>query len=144
MSHALITKFCPNIIIYEVFCGSLNVTLLFRCPNDHSKKADIDKSLFLETNPERKYCASPVCDYVYREESAAKFYTGHSKEERKIMWDLLGDVKYKLQVWGKPQGFLNTQIRDLSIECQFIVTLLILKQNVSYTGNSLSKALKLN
>ena len=105
----------------------------FRCPNDHSKKADIDKSLFLETNPERKYCASPVCDYVYREESAAKFYTGHSQQERKIMWDLLGDAKYKLQVWGRPQGFLNTQIRDLSIECQFIVTLLILKQNVSYT-----------
>ena len=117
-----------------LFMEVLNVTMSFRCPSVHSKITDIDKSLFLETNPERKYCASPVCDYVYREESAAKFYTGHSKEERKIMWDLLGDVKYKLQVWGKPQGFLNTQIRDLSIECQFIVTLLILKQNVSYTG----------
>ena len=80
---------------------------------------------------------------MYREESAAKFYTGHSQQERKIMWDLLGDVKYKLQVWGKPEGFLNTQIRDLSIECQFIVTLLILKRNVSYTGNSLSKEHKL-
>ena len=110
----------------------LNVTLLLRCTNDHSKKIIIDDTLFLESNSERKKGPTPVCDYIYREEGSAKFYTGHSVQERKIMWDLLGPDKYELQVWGKPAGFMNTQLRDLSVECQFLVTLIILKQNKSY------------
>ena len=86
----------------------------------------------MESNLDRRNTPTPVCDYLYREESAAEFYTGHSKQQREIMWNLIGPNKYKLQVWGRKAGFMNTQIRDLSVECQFLVTLMILKQNKSY------------
>ena len=74
-----------------------------------------------------------MCDFIYRDEGGAEFYTGHSQQERKMLWDLLGPGKDLLQVWGKPEGFLNNQIRDLSIECQFLITLMILRRNKTYT-----------
>ena len=74
-----------------------------------------------------------MCDFIYRDEGGAEFYTGHSQQERKMLWDLLGPSKNMLEVWGKPEGFLNNQIRDLSIECQFLITLMILRRNKTYT-----------
>ena len=70
-------------------------------------------NLFLDKPDKNK--PSPVCDFIYRDEAGAEFYTGHSQKERQIMWNLFGAAKYKLKVWGKPDGFLNNQIQDLSV-----------------------------
>ena len=41
-------------------------------------------------------------------------------------------MKSDLQVWGRSEGFKNNQIRDLSIECQYLLCLMILRRNKSY------------
>ena len=52
--------------------------------------------------------------------------------QRKILWDFLGPAKYHLQVWGREPGFVNSQIRELSVECQFLLVLLILRRNKTF------------
>ena len=58
------------------------------------------------------------------------------KNVRRLILDfslLLGDVRNNLQVWSRPPGFKDTQIRDLSVECQFLLCLIILRRNKIYT-----------
>ena len=69
---------------------------------------------------------------MYREISGAKFFTGLARKQRRFLWDFLGPAKYHLQVWGRQPCFVNSQIRDLSVECQFLLTLMILRRNKTF------------
>lgn len=73
-----------------------------------------------------------IIQWIFREISGYISETNFSKTERQCLWDLLGDVKSNLQVWGRPEGFKNSQIRDLSVECQFLMFLMILRRNKTY------------
>ena len=92
----------------------------------------INNTLFLQRPIAFGKLKTPVCDFVYQEKGGARFYTGFGEKQRKALWDFLGPDKYKLQVWGRKPGFLNSQIRDLSVECQFLLCLLILRRNKSF------------
>ena len=75
---------------------------------------------------------TPVCDFIYRDEAGAKFYTGLSQKQRQILWEFLGPAKHNLQVWGRRTGFINSEIRSLSVECQFLLCLIILRRDKAF------------
>ena len=64
---------------------------------NRNKRLTIDESLFIEPPLSVENSRTPVCDFVYREISGAKFFTSLSKKQRKILWDFLGPAKYHLQ-----------------------------------------------
>ena len=94
-----------------------------------NKRLIIDESLFIEPPISVEISKTPVCDYVYREKSGAYFFIGLTQNQRKILWDFLRPARYNLQVWGTEPGFMNSQLRDLSVECQFLLFLMILRRN---------------
>ena len=73
-----------------------------------------------------------MCEFIYRDISGARYYTGFSVRQRNSLWDFLGLAKYRLQVLGRRDGFINWQIQDLSIECQFLFFLTILRHNKTF------------
>ena len=41
-------------------------------------------------------------------------------------------MRHSVKVWGRRTGFTNTQIRGLSVECQFLLCLMILRRDKTY------------
>ena len=46
-----------------------------------------------------------------------------------ILYCVLFQIVLLLKVWGRRDGFINSQIRDFSVECQFLLCLTILRRN---------------
>ena len=88
--------------------------------------------MFIQRPSQIEKSRTPVCDFIYRDKAGAKFYTGLNQKQREALWELCGAQKYQLQVWGRKPGFLNTQIQGLSVECQFLLCLLILRRDKPY------------
>ena len=101
--------------------------------NHHNKQVIIDENLYIRKPFDISKSKTPVCDFIYRDQGGAEFYTGFNKIEQESLWNLLGNDKNKLDVWGRRPGFKNSEIRDLSIECQFLLCLMILRRNKTYT-----------
>ena len=57
----------------------------------------IDDKLFIQRPSAIEKSNTPVCDFIYRDKSGAKFYTALSQKQRQILWDYLGPAKYHLQ-----------------------------------------------
>ena len=61
------------------------------------KRLIIDDKLFIQRPSAIEKSNTPVCDFIYRDKSGAKFYTALSQKQRQILWDYLGPAKYHLQ-----------------------------------------------
>jgi hypothetical protein len=93
-------------------------TAVKRAPK-REKKIDNDKvKHFIEASPQRAF-----------------FYTGLTDEHRKILWDFLGDIKDKLQIYKVRAK--SGDIRTISVKSQFLLTLLILRRNRKFTDCAL-------
>ena len=100
--------------------------------NLNKKRFVINDKLFIQRPSEIEKSRTPVCDFIYRDEAGAKFYTGLSQKQRQILWEFLGPAKHNLQVWGRRAGFINSEIRSLSVECQFLLCLIILRRDKAF------------
>ena len=100
--------------------------------NLNKKRFVINDKLFIQRPSEIEKSRTPVCDFIYRDEAGAKFYTGLSQKQRQILWEFLGPAKDHLQVWGRRAGFINSEIRSLSVECQFLLCLIILRRDKAF------------
>ena len=70
---------------------------------------------------------SPICDWIEKNEKSAKFYTGLYKYQRTSLWNFLGKAKSELDIIGI--GKKSGELKKLSIRCQFLMTLLILRRD---------------
>ena len=75
---------------------------------------------------------TPVSDLVLEDESIAQFFTGLTKEKRTVLYDFLGEAKHSLQLLGRKEGAISGNVRSMSIQCQFLLTLVILRRNKTY------------
>ena len=89
----------------------------------------------LSNEPDAKIKKSPICDFILESEDKAKFYTGLDKYHRNIIWDLLGDTKSELTLIGR-ENVKSGKLRCMTLECQFLLTLMILRMNYTYTDLS--------
>ena len=73
---------------------------------------------------------TPICDMVLKNERSAKFYTGLYKYQRRSLWNFLGKAKWELEIIGMKQK--SGSLKNLSVECQFLMTLLILRKDRAF------------
>ena len=71
---------------------------------------------------------TPICNMILKSDSCSKFYTGLTRNQRMCLWDFLGEAKDKLSIIGT-EGTLSGQIQCMSLDCQFLMTLLILRRD---------------
>ena len=73
---------------------------------------------------------SKHCCFLEKSEAKAKFYTGLHKEQRQLLYELLGDAKNDLsmiEMNNKKSGSLKVTVND-----RFLLTLIILRHGYSY------------
>ena len=85
----------------------------------------------------RKKAKTPVCDFLLETEARAKLYTGYGEKQRRVWWEFLTDCKGDLEVIGHPKKKKTGELFELSIECQFLLTLEILRRNTSFKEASI-------
>jgi hypothetical protein len=99
-----------------------------------SRGTQTDPVLIIE-KPPIMYPKKPVSDYLLNHnenDQKATFYTGLNKEKRDALWEFLGDAKYQLEMIGKKPTTISCDLRNISVQCQFLMTLEILRRNRSY------------
>ena len=84
-----------------------------------------------------KKAKTPVCNFLLVREAKAKFYTGLGEKKRRVWWEFLSDCKSELEIIGHPEKKKTGELLSLSVECQFLMTLMILRRNQTYTEISL-------
>ena len=84
-----------------------------------------------------KKAKTPVCDFLLVKEAKAKFYTGLGEKKRRVWWEFMSDCKSDLEIIGHPEKKKTGELLSLSVECQFLMTLVILRRNQTYTEISL-------
>jgi hypothetical protein len=67
-----------------------------------------------------------------QDEKKAKFFTGLNKEQRASLYDFLGEAKEMLTIIGRKPPTMTGALRSLSVKCQFLMTLMILRRNKTY------------
>ena len=78
----------------------------------------------------------PVSSFILRDEARignsfrAHFFTGLDRYDRETLWLFLGKDKWKLQMID--QDYLSGDL-FISVQCQFLLTLAILRRNYNYT-----------
>ena len=79
----------------------------------------------------------PVTDWVLsngaktlRATEKAYRVTGLDEYDRTSIWNLLGTAKFKLSMLGR--NYTSGTMRSVSIDCQFLLTLAILRRNYDY------------
>lgn len=72
---------------------------------------------------------TPICNMILKSDKCSKFYTGLTKNQRVCLWNFLGESKDKLTMIGMKKGTLSGKIGFMSVECQFLMTLLILRRD---------------
>jgi hypothetical protein len=82
--------------------------------------------------PRRPGPKTPVSDHILQSDKHAYFFTGLHKMSRQSLWDFLGDAKNELTLFGSNPPKKTSELRGISIECQFILTLTILKRNKTF------------
>ena len=74
-----------------------------------------------------KRSKTPICDWIEKNERSARFYTGLYKYQRKSLWNFLGIAKSQLNIIG--MDVTSGSLRNLSVRCQFLMTLVILRRD---------------
>ena len=83
----------------------------------------------------------PVSSFILRDESRIKnsfrahFFTGLDSYDRESLWLFLGEDKWKLQMIDQDCCSGNLSI---SVECQFLLTLAILRRDYNYRSVNFS------
>ena len=72
-----------------------------------------------------------ISQFILKHEDVAQFYTGFSKRQREILWDFLGQAKYHLTIIG-PRPRPNTSLEKASVQCQFLLFLMIFRRNKTF------------
>jgi hypothetical protein len=67
-----------------------------------------------------------VAKFVQKSDKIGKFYTGLTTEQRQVLWDFLGDAKFKLTLFKT--NWISGNLQSISAESQFLLTLLILRR----------------
>ena len=75
---------------------------------------------------------TPISNFVLRSEKRAKYYTGLDKKSCIALWNFLGDCKSNLTVIGR-NGVKTGDLTCMSLECQFLMTLMILRRNYDFS-----------
>ena len=73
---------------------------------------------------------TPVCNFLLANEEKARKWTGLDEYDRTLIWNHLGDAKYKLKMLNLP--FTSGDMRSLSVPCQYLLTLSILRKGFDY------------
>ena len=74
-----------------------------------------------------------ISEMILKSEEQSHFFTGLDKWSRQALWDFLGEAKYSLSIYhytsksGKQRK--SGDLRALSVQCQFLMTLMILRRN---------------
>ena len=110
----------------------------FKTSSSQYKKSDfVGKK---ETLPRKflpKKAKTPVCNFLLKRESIAKFYTGLGEKLRRVFWEYLSDCKEQLEILDHPEKKKSGELLELSVECQFLLTLHLLRRNITYHEASL-------
>ncbi len=81
---------------------------------------------------------TPVKDFVLSNEKRAFFFTGMKKHERDSLWNFLGPAKNVLEILDRSPKTTSGQLMSMSVECQFLLLLLILRRNKTFLELSLT------
>ena len=77
---------------------------------------------------------------ILKNEKSAKFYTGLYKHQRQSLWNFLGIAKWKLNIIGMEQT--SGSLKNLSVECQFLMCLFILRKDREFEDIALQFGLQ--
>ena len=72
----------------------------------------------------------PVCGFIAANDG--KKFTGLDDYDRESLWQFLGDAKYHLDMIDYQDPCMSGDLRCLSVKCQFLLTLIILRRNYDY------------
>ncbi len=79
--------------------------------------------------PEKR---APIRNFVLATPRRALVLTGLKTFERNALWEFLGEAKHQLQILGRKQVLTSSNLRALSVECQFLLCLMILRKNYTF------------
>ena len=68
-----------------------------------------------------------------KDEITAQKFTGLNFYARKALWDFLGPAKYELIMWNRDGDTKSGTMKSMSVEDQFLLTLLILRRDWDYS-----------
>ncbi len=75
---------------------------------------------------------APIKDFVLETEERAFVFTGLKAHERNSLWEFLGEAKFQLTIIGAKTSVTSQDLRTLSVECQFLLTLIVLRRNYTF------------
>ena len=71
-----------------------------------------------------------IRQFVLKDEYTAQKFTGLNYSARNSLWEYLGPAKEELQIWKRKT--LSRDLRAMSVEDQFLMTLVILRKGWDY------------
>ncbi len=75
---------------------------------------------------------APIATFVLDSEERALVLTGLRDYERQSLWCFLGEAKFELQIIGRKAIVKSRDLRSLSVKCQFLLTLIVLRRNYTF------------
>ena len=84
----------------------------------------------LAEKEEKIWPKKPVCNFLLKDKEKARRWTGLDEADRENIWDHLGEAKFKLKLLNL--DYTSGDMRVLSVPCQFLLTLCILRKGFGY------------
>jgi hypothetical protein len=81
---------------------------------------------------------TPISDFILSKNKKgeamkrARVLTGLNTEQRESLWDFLGPARVKLKIIGTTPPQFSGEVTSLSVQCQFLLMLWILRRNPTY------------
>ena len=98
-----------------------------------SLRATLEEEFQLETCTTCNFTPNTIVSrFIQANQSKSKMYTGLDEYDRETLWQYLGTDKYHLTM-ADQEGVLSGHMRKLSVKCQFLLTLMILRRDYDYT-----------
>ena len=98
-----------------------------------SLRATLEEEFQLETCETCNFTPNTIVSrFIQANQSKSKMYTGLDEYDRETLWQYLGTDKYHLTM-ADQDGVLSGHMRKLSVKCQFLLTLMILRRDYDYT-----------
>ena len=90
----------------------------------------IDDKLFIHRPTGIEKSKTPVCDFLLKNEEKAQKWTGLDAYDRDLIYEHLGEAKFQLKILH--MDYTSGDMRALSVPCQFLLTLAILRKGFDY------------
>ena len=81
-------------------------------------------------NSNKLWPKTPVCDFLLKNEEKAQKWTGLDAYDRDLIYEHLGEAKFQLKILH--MDYTSGDMRALSVPCQFLLTLAILRKGFDY------------